>query len=165
MRRNARGWWAFGGGNVVLVIGAVVLILVPVQAKGIVMAGLIVGASLYVMLVSWGLKPKFTSINLYVDEKGVWANDAPLLARRDIADAQIRRPVASQELRITRLGTISLPAYPLTVEISTNRGGQVSIVPDSDQAGAAILTALGFPVKYAPDYQRAMSFWRFRSPQ
>ena len=168
MKRNAKGWWVFGGGNVVLLIGAAVFVLVPVHSKGIVMAGLCVGAAVYVMLVSWGLKPKLTPVDLYVDKKGVWADDAPLLARRDIAHAQIRRPVASQEQRINNSGrifSVTLPAYPLTVEISTNRGGQVNIVPDSDQAAAAIVTALGFPVKYAPEYQRVMSFFQWRSPQ
>jgi hypothetical protein len=170
MRRYPRIWWLFGGGVVVCVIGALALMLLPVTSRGIVYWGLCVGALvLYPMLVTRELKPKFTPVDLYVDRNGVWADDAPLLARRDIAYAQIRRPIASQEQRINNSGRISyitLPAYPLTVEISTNRGGQVNIVPDSDQAAVAILTALGLPVKYAPNHQyRAMSFFQWRSPQ
>jgi hypothetical protein len=121
------------------------------------------------MLVTRELKPKFTPVDLYVDQNGVWADEAPLLARHDIAQAYIRRPAASQEKRINNSGRISfitLPAYPMTVEFITTRGGQVNIDPGSDQAAAAILTALGFPVVYSPDHQcRAMSFWQWRSPQ
>jgi hypothetical protein len=170
MRRYPRIWWVFGGGVVVCVIGALALMLLPVTSKGIVYGGLCVGALvLYPMLVTRELKPKFTPVDLYVDQNGVWADDAPLLARHDIAQAYIRRPAASQEQRINNSGRISfitLPAYPMTVEFITTRGGQVNIDPGSDQAAAAILTALGFPVVYSPDHQyRAMSFWQWRSPQ
>ncbi|MDT5008689.1 MAG: hypothetical protein QOH57_306 [Mycobacterium sp.] len=167
MKRHGRGWLVFGGGNAVLLIGAVVLILAPVHTKGFVMAGLGVGAALYVMLVSWGLTPKFTPVELYVDQNGVWADGAALVARKDIGQAQIRRPIAAEEHRINNAGRIShvtLPAYPITVEFFTARG-QVDVVPGSDQAAAAILSALGLPVVYAPEYQRSMSFFQWRTPQ
>ena len=169
MRRHAKVWWVFGGGIVVCVIGVLALMLRPGTSKAIIYGGLGVGMLvLYLMLLTAGLKPKFAPVDLYVDQNGVWADDAPLLARRDIAEASIRRPVASQEHRINNSGRISfvtLPAYPTTVEIITVRGGRVNIVPGSDQAASAILTALGFPVVYSPSYQRVMSFWQWRSSQ
>ena len=155
-----------GGGLVVCVIGALALMLLPGTSKVIVYAALCIGMlTLYPMLLSRGLKPKFTPVNLYVDQNGVWADDAPLVARRDIAEAYIRPAAAAEEQRINNAGRISyvtLPAYPMTVELITARG-RVNFDPGSDQAAAAILTALGFPVVHNPPYDRVRSFFQWRS--
>jgi hypothetical protein len=137
-----------GGGVAVCVIAVLAPTLLPGTSKGIVYAVLCVPMmTLYPVLLSLGLKPKFTRVNLYVDQKGVWADDAPLVARRDIGQAYIRPAVAAEEQRINDAGQIfyvTSPAYPMTVELITARG-RVNIDPGGDQAAAAILTALGFP--------------------
>jgi hypothetical protein len=133
--------------------------LLPGISKGIVYA--VVGIpmiTLYPALLSVGLKPKFTPVNLYVDQNGIWADDAPLVARRDIAQASIRPALRSKERRIRSSGgmvSLGLPAYPMTVELITARG-KLFIDPGSDQAAAAILTALGFPVVHSPPWRRSL---------
>src|ERR1700747_865782 len=141
MRRNPMIWGGSGGGAVLCVIGFLAPMLLPGISKGIFHAVLVIPMmTLYLVLLSLGLKPKFTPVNLYVDQNGIWANDAPLVARRDIAQASIRPALRSKEQRISSSGgafSITSPAYPMTVELITARG-KLFIDPGSDQAAAAI---------------------------
>jgi hypothetical protein len=163
MRRNPMIWWVFGIGVAACVIAFLAPWLLPGTSKGVVYAVVTVPmVTLYPVLVSLGLKPKFTRVNLYVDQNGVWADDAPLVARRDIAQASIRPTLASKERRIANSGqmvSLTLPAYPMTVELITARG-KIFIDPGSDQAAAAILTALGFPVVHSPPWRRSLFQYR-----
>ena len=92
----------------------------------------------------------------------------PLVARRDIAQAYIRPAAAAEEQRINNAGRmlyVTLPAYPMTVELITARG-QVNIDPGSDEAYSATdPTALGFPVVHSLPYDRRRSFFQWRSQQ
>ena len=159
-------WWVSGVGVAVLAMGVLAPMLLPGTSKGIVYAVVSVPMmTLYPVLLFLGLKPKFTRVNLYVDQNSVWADDAPLVARRDIAQASIRPALRSKERRIRSSGgmvSLGLPAYPMTVELITARG-KLFIDPGSDQAAAAILTALGFPVVHNPPYDRVRSFFQWRS--
>jgi hypothetical protein len=159
MRRNPMIWWVFGGGCVVCVLAFLAPMLLPGIPKGIYHAALAIPMlTVYPVLVTRGLKPKFTPVNLYVDQNGIWANDTPLVARRDIAQASIRPALASKQRHISSSGgafSLTLPAYPMTVELITARG-KLFIDPGSDQAAAAILTALGFPVVYSPPFRLSL---------
>lgn len=159
MRRNPLIWWVAGGGCAVCVLAFLAPMLLPGIPKGIFHAVLAIPMlTVYPMLVTLGLKPKFTPVNLYVDQNGIWADDAPLVARRDIAQASIRPALASKERRISSSGgafSITNPAYPMTIELITARG-KLFIDPGSDQAAAAILTALGFPVVHSPPWRRSL---------
>jgi hypothetical protein len=89
------------------VIAFLAPMLLPGISKGIVYAGLCLPLLiLYPVLLSIGLKPKFTRVNLYVDQNGIWADDAPLVARRDIAQASIRPALASKARRINSSGGV-----------------------------------------------------------
>jgi hypothetical protein len=149
-------WWVFGGSMVLCVLAFLAPMLLPGISKGILHAVVFIPmVMLYLPLLSIALKPKFTPVNLYVDQNGIWADDAPLVARRDIAQASIRPAIGSEARRIHSSGgafSMTLPAYPMTVELITAHG-HLNIDPGSDQAAAAILTALGFPVVYSPPYR------------
>jgi hypothetical protein len=157
MRRNPIIWWVFGAGIAAVVMGFAVTLL-PGPAKMTVhwllpLAMLV----LYPIGLSIGLRPKFTLVDLYVDQNGVWADNAPLVGRQEIAQAYIRPAVASRVSRMSSAGTpvaVTLPAYPTTVELVKHGRGQLNIDPGNDQAAAAILTALGFPVVYRSRHYR-----------
>jgi hypothetical protein len=158
MQRNTKGYWLVGGGIGVLVLFGVVQTLLPRSAKGIAFGVLTVGMLLvYPRLVSRVLKPTFAAVNLYVDQTGVYADDAPMVRREDIVEAYIRPALESRVRRVNDSGArfaITLPAFPLTVELIKRSGAQLNIDPGDEQHGAAILTALGFPVTTsAPNYR------------
>lgn len=158
MQRNTKGYWLISGGIAVCVLVVVAGMLLPGSSKMIVFAVLTVGIFLvYPRLASGALKPTFASANLYVDQTGVYADDAPVVRREDIAQAYIRPAVESRLRRFNDSGktfAITLPAYPLTVELIKRGGGQVNIDPGNEQGAAAILTALGFPVTKSAPYYR-----------
>ena len=159
MRTNPQIKWVFGGGMAAgLLLVPAALFLLPGNAK---VAGVMVLSTamvaIYPMLLSRALKPKPVSVALYVDDNGVYADDAPLALRKNIAEAYLRPALDARRTRITDSGTsfsLDLPQYPLTVELKTRSGRQINIDPGGQEAGADILTALGFPVAMcAADYR------------
>lgn len=158
MQRNTKGYWLVGGGIAVCALFVLAGTLLPGSSKMIVFAVLTVGMVLiYPRLVSRALKPTFAPANLYVDQTGVYADDAPMVRREDIAEAYIRPALESRIRRVNDSGrtfSITLPALPLTVELIKRTGGQLNIDPGDEQHGAAILAALGLPVTMsAPNYR------------
>ena len=116
----------------------------------------------YPMLLSRGLAPQRVSVGLYVDQTGVYADDAPLARRENIAQAYIRPALAARTQLHTSSGgsvpagyRLNLPYYPLTVELVLRRGGQLNIDPGGQGPAAEILTALGFPVTMCAPGHRA----------
>jgi hypothetical protein len=162
MQRNPRIMWVFGGAIAVVAIAVPVLIFLPGNMKVIGAAVLGVGMlSIYPVMLSGALKPKRVSVALVVDHSGVYADDAPLALRENIAEAYMRPPLDAQTKRFTSYGrsmpasySIDLPSFPLTVELVLRRGGQLNIDPGGQGPASEILTALGFPVTIcAPDHR------------
>jgi hypothetical protein len=83
MKRNPLIWWASGVSVAACVLGVLAPLLLSGISKGVMYAGLVLPmVILYPVLLSVGLKPKFTRVDLYVDQNGVWADDAPLITAR-----------------------------------------------------------------------------------
>jgi hypothetical protein len=102
-------------------------------------------------LVSRAHKLEPVSVALYVDQTGVYADDAPLALREDIAQAYIRPALESRTVRHTNFGgsipysyRVRLPSLPLTVEFMLRRGRQLDIDPGGQGPAADILTASAF---------------------
>jgi hypothetical protein len=158
MQRNPRVWWVFGGALAAVVLAMLAGVLLPGQGKWI---GPLLGfgmLALYPPILSGALKPKPVSVALYVDQSGIYADDAPFALRQDIAEAYIR-PAFDARARRFRSSSASFsmtfPAWPLTVELITRKGRALHIDPGGHGPAADILTALGFPVTMcAPDYTR-----------
>jgi hypothetical protein len=116
---------------------------------------------IYPMMLSRALKPQPLSVALYVDPSGVYADDAPLALREDIAQAYIRPSPEARTVRHTNYtGSIPysyrlhLPSFPLSIELMLRGGRQLNVDPGGQAAAADILTALGFPVTMCePDYK------------
>jgi hypothetical protein len=159
MKRNPLIWWVSGVAVAACVLGVLAPLLFRGTSKGIVYAVVCIPmVTLFPVLLSVGLKPKFTRVNLYVDQNGIWADDAPLVAGRDIAQASIRPAIGAEGRRISSSGGafhVTSPAYPMTVELITARG-KIFIDPGNYQAAAAILTALGLPVVHSPPWRRSL---------
>lgn len=159
MKRNPLIWLVSGVSVAACVLGVLAPLLLPGISKGVLHVGLVLPmVILFPVLLSAGLKPKFTRVNLYVDQNGIWADDAPLVARRDIAQASIRPAIGAEQRRIISSGgafSFTSPAYPMTVELITARG-KLFIDPGSYQAAAAILTALGFPVVHGQPFRLSL---------
>jgi hypothetical protein len=172
MRRNRQLKWVFGGAMVVCLLFAVALMLLPGRTK-LIAAVVVVPAMLgvYPMLLSRGLAPQRVSVALYVDQTGVYADNAPLARRENIAQAYIRPAFAARKQQHTSSGgsvpasyRLDLPSNPLTVELVLRRGGQLNIDPGGQGPAAEILTALGFPVTMcAPGHLAHASGQRIRT--
>lgn len=159
MRRNPQVMWVFWGGVAACLVAVAVLMVIPGKtAKGITIGVLTAGMlAVYPRLLSRGFKPVFTPVSLYVDQSGVYADDAPLALRENIAQAYIRPAIAERTQRYRNSGanfSVTLPSAPLTVELILRRGGQVNIDPGGPGEAADILTALGFPVTEQAVYYR-----------
>jgi hypothetical protein len=172
MRRNRQLKWVFGGAMIVSLLLAVALMLLPGRTKLIAVV-VVVPAMLvvYPMLLSRGIAPQRVRVGLYVDQTGVYADDAPLARRENIAQAYIRPALAARTEVHTSYGgsvpagyRLNLPSYPLTVELVLRRGGQLNIDPGGQGPAAEILTALGFPVTMcAPGHRARASAQRIRT--
>lgn len=158
--------WVFGGGVAACLLLVLAGMLLPGTTKLIAFAVITVAMlAVYPRLLSGALKPEPVSVALYVDQSGVYGDDAPLPLREDIAQAYIRPALAARAWRSTSYGgsvptsfVMNLPSLPLTVELMVRRGGQLNIDPGGQGAAADILTALGFPVtQCAPDYKAQTS--------
>ena len=172
MRRNRELKWVFGGAMVVCLLFAVALMLLPGRTK-LIAAVVVVPAMLgvYPMLLSRGLAPQRVSVALYVDQTGVYADNAPLARRENITQAYIRPAFAARKQQHRSSGgsvpasyRLDLPSNPLTVELVLRRGGQLNIDPGGQGPAAEILTALGFPVTMcAPGHLAHASGQRIRT--
>lgn len=105
MQRNPQMKWVFGGGVAACLLLVLAGMLLPGTTKLIAFAVITVAMlAVYPRLLSGALKPEPVSVALYVDQSGVYGDDAPLPLREDIAQAYIqagprRTGVAQHELR------------------------------------------------------------------
>jgi hypothetical protein len=160
METNPMVKWVFGSGVAACLLLSAACIVLPGKTKLIAVV-VVVGAMLvvYPRMLSRALVPRPDRVTLYVDESGVYADDAPYALRRDITAAYIRPALTARTSRHWNYGgsvpttySLDLPKYPLTVELMTRRG-QLNINPGSQDAAAEILVALGFPVTMCtPDH-------------
>ena len=147
--------WGVGGGIVLLTVVAVILL--PAHVKRI--AGYVGAAAMvtvYPAALSRSFKPKLVPVNLYVDQSGIYADNAPLVKREDITQAYIRPAFDKQLYRMTAYRSygyygfsITTPSLPLTIEMMT-RSGPLNIDPGGEGPAGEILTALGIPVTTCP---------------
>jgi hypothetical protein len=153
METNPMVKWVFGSGVAACLLLSAACIVLPGKTKLIAVV-VVVGAMLvvYPRMLSRALVPRPDRVSLYVDESGVYADDAPYALRGDITAAYIRPALTARNVRHVNYGgsvptaySLDLPKYPLTVELMTRRG-QLNINPGSQDAAAEILVALGFPV-------------------
>jgi len=154
MQANPRVKSMFGataGASLLLVAAIAVL---PGPAKLIAAAAVLVGfITIYPRALSCALIPHRAPVDLYVDQNGVFADDAPLALRGDIENAYIRPALDTRGSRQTNVRTSS-HTDPLTVELQVRHLGQVNIDPGGQGPATEILTALGFPVTTcAPKYR------------
>lgn len=161
MQTNPRLKWVFGTGMAVCLVAVAAIAFLSGPMKIIVGAAVAIGMLvIYTRVLSGALTPQRKPIELYVDENGIYADNAPLALRSDIAKAYIRPARGARTSRHTNYGgsvpysyQLNLPSYPLTVELIVRRHGQVNIDPGGEGPAAAILTALGFAVTTcSPDY-------------
>lgn len=150
---------ATAGASLLLVAAITVL---PGPAKVPAAAAILVGfITIYPRALSCALVAHRPAVDLYVDQHGVYADDAPLALRADIENAYIRPALDAHRSRPTNYGSavttddhLDLSSYPLTVELQVRHRGQVNIDPGGQGPAAEILTALGFPVTTcAPRYR------------
>jgi hypothetical protein len=133
IRMNRQMPWgvhATGAAGCVLLVAA--WMLLPAQTKWTAYTVIPpVIAVIYLRTLSRAAKPVRVSVDLYVDQSGVYADDAPLSY------------------------PLHLPSVPLTVELKMRSGRQLNIDPGGQGARADdILTALGFPATMcAPDHR------------
>jgi len=163
IRRNPLMKWVFGGALAICLLAIAIGMAVPGQMKVIFFFALALAMlAVYPLLLSRALKPIKVPVALYVDQSGVYADEAPLISRQDIVHAYIRPPYDQRVVRQTGYSSslgyyryrTTLPSFPLSVELVRRRGGQLNIDPGGEQAAAEILTALGFPVTTCPpDYK------------
>jgi hypothetical protein len=160
MRPNPNVKWVFGAGVAACLLFVAAVVVLPGAMKLIAAAVLVVMMlSIYPVALSGALTPREERVSIYVDQTGIYAGDAPFALREDITQAYIRPALRARTARHQSFGgsvpatfDVNLPKYPLTVELVTNKG-QLNINPGGQDAAAAILTALGFPVtECAPDH-------------
>jgi hypothetical protein len=161
LQKNPRIMRVFWGGGVVVVVAVVVALLLPGNLKWI-MSGSVFGmafGSFYISMLQGAFKPKQVPVNLYVDQTGIYADNAPLARREDITTAYIRPAFDARMQRISGgYGTsagpyafrLTLPGAPLTVEVATRSGPGLAIDPGGEGPAGQILTALGIPVTTCP---------------
>jgi hypothetical protein len=160
IRRNPQIKQVFWGAGALCLLLAAALMLLPIPREMKVIAVTAAGVAMitiYPRMLSRAFKPKFVSVDLYVDQSGVYADGAPLALREDIAQAYIRPAFEERTMRFRGYKPgfglsgyysffITTPSLPLTVELTTCEGGDLHIDPGGQEAAANILTALGVPV-------------------
>ena len=168
---RSRVWWVFAGAVVASVLVFAVGILLPGHQVGMLHPGhqsKLIGAVVKlisavvavgtVALIPRALKPKVVPVALYVDQSGIYADNAPLVLRQDIAEAYIRPASDARASHPLSAFSITTPAWPLTVVLITRKGRNLHIDPGGQGPAAGILTALGFPVTVdAPGYESRAS--------
>ncbi len=147
MKTNPRVKSVFGGAVAASVLLVAAIAVLPGATKLIAAAAILVGfITIYPRALSCALVPQRAPVDLYVDQDGVYADDAPLALRGDIENAYIRPALDAHPRRVVPTGHVGLPSYPLTVELQVRHRGQVNIDPGGQGPATEILTALGFPI-------------------
>src|SRR6185437_15109688 len=148
MQTNPRVKSVFGGAVVASVLLVAVIAVLPGATKLIAAAAILVGfITIYPRALSCALVPHRAPVDLYVDQGGIYADDAPLALRGDIENAYIRPALDAHPGRVVPTSDhVDLPSYPLTVELQVRHRGQVNIDPGGQGPATEILTALGFPI-------------------
>src|SRR6185312_13676789 len=159
--QTRRVFWLVGGGILLLTVVAVLLLPAGYKRYAAYVGGGVM-LSVYPAALSRSFKPKLVPVNLYVDQTGIYDDNAPLARREDITQAYIRPAFDKKTHRYSGgYGSstgpysfkITTPAYPLTLEMMT-KSGQLNIDPGGEGPAGEILTALGIPVTTcAPDYR------------
>jgi len=161
MQTNPRVKSVFGGAVAASVLLVAAIAVLPGATKLLAAAAVLVGfITIYPRALSCALVPQRAAVDLYVDQDGIYADDAPLALREDIENAYIRPALdPGTNHHAHHGGAVSTshhgdPSYPLTVELQVRHRGQVNIDPGGQGPAAEILTALGFPVTTcAPRYR------------
>ncbi len=162
MRTSPRVKSVIGGSVAASVLLVAAIAVVPGPAKLLAAAAILVGfVAVYPRALSCALVPQRAPVDLYVDQNGVYADDAPLALRGDIEHAYIR-PAMDTSRHSHHGGLVpandeDVPSYPLTVELLVRRRGQVNIDPGGQGPAAEILTTLGFPVTTCTPHHRAQT--------
>lgn len=163
MRTNPRVKSVIGGSVAASLLLVAAIAVVPGPAKLLAAAAILVGfITIYPRALSCALVPQRAPVDLYVDQNGVYADDAPLALRGDIEHAYIRPAMDTARHShhggfAPTDGDVELPSYPLTVELLVRRRGQVNIDPGGQGPAAEILTTLGFPVTTCTPHHRAQT--------
>lgn len=165
MRANPRLKSVVGGSAVAALLLVAAIGFLPGTTKLVAAAAILVGfITIYPRALSCALVPQRAPVELYVDQDGVYADDAPLALRGEIEHAYIRPALAARDSRHASHGAatpasydVHLPSYPLTVELLVRHRGQVNIDPGGQDSAAEILTALGFPVTMCAANHRAQT--------
>jgi hypothetical protein len=141
LRANPQMMRVFVGGMLGLPVIAIVIMVVPEDARKTV-SGLLIAvfAAAYVALLSRGLTPLRDVVDLHADARGLMANGQWLVERSAIVQAYLRPATAA-----TAVKGVALPAWPMTVELVTTTG-QLNIDGGDDQRTQHILVSLGFPL-------------------
>lgn len=147
----------------VLLVAAIAVL--PGPTKLLAAAAILVGfITIYPRALSCALVPHRAPVDLFVDQNGVYADDAPLALRGDIEHAYIRPALDTRPSGHTShggaaspTGHVDLSSYPLTVELLVRHRGQVNIDPGGQGPAAEILTTLGFPVTTCTPHHRAQT--------
>lgn len=131
------------------VLGGVALLLL---AKGV-LGGILVAVGVLVWLGHrYKLRPP-KWVEATADDTGIFVDGAPLVRRKDIQQACIRPQQDAETIESrSQYGRsfLDLPAWPLTVEIVRRDGTPLNIDPGGEESAAALITALGIPVKMCP---------------
>jgi hypothetical protein len=162
MQTNPRVKSVFGGAAAASVLLVTAIAVLPGVTKLLAAAAILVGfITIYPRALACALVPQRAPVDLYVDQDGIYADDAPLALREDIENAYIRPALDAGSTRHAHHGgavptshQVDVPSYPLTVELQVRHRGQVNIDPGGQEPAAEILTALGFPITTcAPGYR------------
>jgi hypothetical protein len=152
MQTNPRVKSVIGASVAASVLLVAAIAVLPGPTKVLAAAAVLVGfITIYPRALSCALTPNRAPVDLYVDQDGIYADDAPLALRTDIEHAYIRPALDAQSSRHPNYGG------PLTVELLVRHRGQVNIDPGGQGPAAEILTTLGFPVTTCAPSHRAQT--------
>lgn len=165
MQANARVKSVFGGSVAAALLLVAAIVLLPGSTKLVAAAIILVGfITIYPRALSCALTPHRAPVDLYVDQNGIYADDATLALRGDIEHAYIRPAPAGRASRHANHGgtaragyDVEPPSCPLTIELLVRGRGQLNIDPGGQGPAAEILTALGFPVTTCAPNHRAQT--------
>ncbi len=164
MQSSPRVKSVFGASAAASVLLVAAIAVLPGPTKLLAAAAILVGfITIYPRALSCALVPHRAPVDLFVDQNGVYADDAPLALRGDIEHAYIRpaldtRPTGhANHGGAAPTGHVDLSSYPLTVELLVRHRGQVNIDPGGQGPAAQILTTLGFPVTTCTPHHRAQT--------
>ena len=101
----------------------------------------------YTYLLSCALRPLRQTVAMVAGADGLVANGQCIAPRGEIHEAYVRPPIGG-----ARAKGVTIPDWPLTVEIVSSRG-QLNLDAGSEASAREIVAALGFPVTTcAPDH-------------